>query len=120
MAARERLGAFVREVQDAASQAPAEPFDGGSLAVLAEPYGDPPPAEVTVTELDWPGPALTAGGCTVVTGDALDPVLEAAGVASVETRWTADGEVLRLAFRPLLPHERTCEDAQESVVPPSP
>ena len=120
VAARERLSAFVREVQDAASQAPAEPFESGSLAVLAEPYGDAPPAEVTVTELTWPGPALAAGSCTVVTGDALDEVREAVTAASVETRWTADGQVLRLAFRPLLPHERTCEDAQEVVVPPSP
>ena len=26
----------------------------------------------------------------------------------------------RLALRPLLPHERTCEDVQQQVVPPSP
>ena len=120
-AARERLAAYVRQVQDAAAAAPAEAYDGEGLAVLAEPYGDAAPVEeLPPSEVAWPGPALTAGECVVVMGGQADEVRRAAASASVETRWTAGGQVLRLAFRPLLPHERTCEDAQEAVVPPSP
>jgi hypothetical protein len=129
-AARERLRDYVREVQDAAASAPARAYDGGGLAVLAEAYGGAPegqglpadgmPAEeLPPSEAAWPGPALTPGSCVVVTGAQAAAVREAAASASVETRWTADGQVLRLAFRPLLPHERTCEDVQQSVVPPS-
>ena len=120
-AARERRSAYVRQVQDAVSAVPAEAYDGEGLAVLAEPYGDAAPAaELPPTELAWPGPALSPGTCTVVAGEEATQVRSAAASASVETRWTAGGEVLRLAFRPLLPHERTCEDVQETVVPPSP
>jgi hypothetical protein len=39
-AARERLRTYVRQVQDAASAAPAEAYEGEGLAVLAEPYGE--------------------------------------------------------------------------------
>jgi hypothetical protein len=120
-AARERLSAYVRQVQDAASSAPAEPYDAERLAVLAEPYGEAPRglADVSAVDVAWPGPALAAGECVVVTGVQVDEVRAAAGPASVETRWTAGGQALRLAFRPLLPHEQTCEDAQEAVVPPT-
>ena len=119
--ARERLSAYVRQVQDAAAAAPAEAGDGEDLAVLAEAYGDAVAApELPPSELAWPGPALAPGDCVVVTGAEAAAVREAAAAASVETRWTTDGQVLRLAFRPLLPHERTCEDVQEAVVPPSP
>jgi hypothetical protein len=108
-------------VQDAAAAAPAQAYDGDGLAVLAEVYGDALAApELPPSELAWPGPALAPGACTVVTGAEAGEVLEAAAAASVETRWTVGQQVLRLAFRPLLPHERTCEDVQESVVPPSP
>ena len=89
--------------------------------MLAEPYGDgAPAADLPPTELAWPGPALAPGTCTVVAGVQAAEVRTSAASASVETRWTVGGQVLRLAFRPLLPHERTCEDVQEAVVPPSP
>ena len=120
-AARERLRAYVRQVQDAASAAPAEAYEGAGLAVLAEPYGDAAPAaDLPPSELAWPGPALEPGTCTVVAGEEATEARLAAAAASVETRWTVAGQVLRLSFRPLLPHERTCEDVQEVVVPPSP
>ena len=118
-AARERLRAYVRQVQDAAAAAPAQAYEPAGLAVLAEPYGEPG-ADVPSSELAWPGPPLTAGSCVVVPAAEAAQVQQAAAAASVETRWTAGGQVLRLAFRPLLPHERTCEDVQEQVVPPSP
>lgn len=120
LAARERLAAYVRQVRDAASAAPASSYTGEGLAVLAEAYGDATAPEVPPTELAWPGPALSPGTCVVVTGAEAAAVREAASAASVETRWTAGGAVLRLALRPLLPHERTCADVQEAVVPPSP
>lgn len=120
-AARERLSAYVRQVQDAASRAPAQAYERAALAVLAEPYGDAAPTpELPPSEAAWPGPALGPGTCVVVSGAEATEVGEAATTASVETRWTAGGQVLRLAFRPLLPHERTCDDVQETVVPPSP
>ena len=120
-AARERLRAYVGQVRDAASAVPAHAYDADRLAVLAEAYGDAEAAtELPPSELVWPGPPLAAGTCVVVTGEQVDAVRAAAAPASVETRWTADGQLLRLAFRPLLPHERTCEDAQEAVVPPFP
>jgi hypothetical protein len=120
-AARQRLRAYVRQVEDAAAQAPADAYEGEGLAILAEAYGDAAPADgLPPSELTWPGPALAAGACAVVTGAEADQAREAAAAASVETRWTAGGQVLRLAFRPLLPHERTCEDVQEAVVPISP
>ena len=120
-AARERLSTYVRQVQEAASSVPAEAYEGEGLAVLAEPYGDAAPvAELPPSEQTWPGPALTAGSCTVVAGAQASQVRAAAASASVETRWTVDGQVLRLALRPLLPHERTCADVQQAVVPPSP
>ena len=118
--ARERLRAYVRQVQDAASAVPTQAYTSEGLAVLAEPYGDAATPDLPPSELAWDGPALTPGSCVVVTGADADAALDAAAAASVETRWTADGQVLRLAFRPLLPHERTCEDVQETVVPPTP
>jgi hypothetical protein len=117
--ARERLRAYVRQVQDAASAVPTQAYTSEALAVLAEPYGDAADGPQQ-PDVAWPGPALAVGECTVLTGDEAESAREAAASASVETRWTADGQVLRLAFRPLLPHEQTCQDVQEPVVPPSP
>lgn len=118
-AARERLSAYVRQVQDAASAVPAETYEDQGLAVLAEAYGDGALAEdLPPSEVVWPGPALAPGSCTVVVGEQATQVRAAAASASVATRWTVEGRVLRLALRPLLPHERTCEDVQETVVPP--
>jgi hypothetical protein len=119
-AARERLRAYVRQVHDAVSAVPAEAYEGDGLAVLAEPYGDAPAGDVPSSTLAWPGPALTAGECLVLDGEQATEARRVAASASVETRWTSSGQVLRLAFRPLLPAERSCEDVQEVVVPPSP
>ena len=113
------MSAYVRQVQDAASTADAQPYAPSGLAVLADAYGEPAP-DLPPSELAWPGPALAPGACVVVTGAQASRVREAAAAASVETRWTSGGQVLRLALRPLLPHERTCDDVQEQVVPPSP
>jgi hypothetical protein len=119
-AARQRLSAYVRQVHDAVSAVPTEAYEGEGLAVLAEAYGDAPAGEVPPSTLAWPGPPLTAGDCLVLRDEQATEARQAAASASVETRWTSGGQVLRLAFRPLLPSERTCEDVQEVVVPPSP
>ncbi len=127
LAARERLSAYVRQVQDAASAAPARAYQPERLAVLAEPYGSASaldgqpdgPADVSAADVAWPGPALHTGQCLVVTGAQAEAVLSAASTASVETRWRVGGEARRIALRPMLPHEQTCDDAQEQVVPPT-
>ena len=60
---------------------------------------------------DWPlAGALPAGGCVLVSGAELEPVLTAAQQANQLTRWRSAGALLGLTFRPLLPHERSCDD----------
>jgi len=60
---------------------------------------------------DWPlAGALPASGCVLVTGAELEPVLAAAQQANQLTRWRSAGALVGLTFRPLLPHERSCDD----------
>jgi hypothetical protein len=60
---------------------------------------------------DWPlAGALPGTGCVVVSGAELEPVLAAAQRANQLTRWRSSGALVGLTFRPLLPHERACED----------
>lgn len=122
--ARERLRAYVREVEDAATTAATQPYDAQGWAVLALPYGEPTPVEGPgAAELDWPasplaeGEPVGTGRCVVVTGEELEQVRDAATQASQETAWRSGGEVWRLAIRPLLPHEQTCADVQEGAAP---
>jgi hypothetical protein len=72
------------------------------------------------TEIDWPlgdlGEAIPAGdgsgeGCLVAAGEDLATVIDAARDASTLTPWVSGGRRYDLAFRPLLPNERTCVDA---------
>jgi hypothetical protein len=111
--ARERLSAYLEQVQEVVRPVETQPHEAKALAVLAMPYGD-----VSGTGLDerpWPGPPLAegepsgTGRCLVVT-ERLDAVLEAAAQASQETVWTSGDERWRLALRPLLPSEGTCDD----------
>jgi hypothetical protein len=115
--ARERLRAYVRRLQTAATELPAEPYEAQAMAVLAMRYGPLEPVnDAAPQQLDWPGPPLEQGQpsgpgrCVVVDGDQLAPVRTAAEQGSQETAWRAGGQVWRLAFRPLLPHEQTCDD----------
>lgn len=94
-----------------------KPYVPTALAVVAaQPYRAPGDVQENVQA--WEGPALApgydlgaAGTCTVVSGDALAGVLPSVRKATAITRWQHDGADWRLTFRPLLPDERTCEDA---------
>jgi hypothetical protein len=61
---------------------------------------------------DWPlAGALPASGCVLVAGAELEPVLAAAQQANQLTRWRiAGGLLVGVTFRPLLPHESSCDD----------
>jgi len=55
--------------------------------------------------------ARLADRCFVVSGAELDTLLPLAKKARTAHRWDDAGDIdWRLVFRPLLPHERTCED----------
>ena len=120
--ARERLSAYVRQVEQAADEAVSEPYRATRLAVLALPFASLPGSESPAPEpVPWPGPPLEAQpggapGCVVVG----EQVRAAAAEATSETAWADGGRLWRLAFRPLLPHERTCEDALAAAAPPGP
>lgn len=59
---------------------------------------------------DWPLGDLPPG-CSVVRGADLRSVLDAAAQANQLTRWRiAGGLLVGVTFRPLLPHETSCED----------
>lgn len=124
--ARDRLLAYVRRLEGAATEVPAEPYQAQAMAVLAMPYGELAPVnDAPPQQLDWPGPPLEEGQpsgpgrCVVVDGEQLDQVRAAAEQASRETAWSAGGQLWRLSFRPLLPHEQSCEDVLSPPAPPS-
>ena len=125
--ARQALSEYVDRLRTAATQVPAERYEAPAMAVLAMPYGELAPVnDAPPQQLDWPGPALAdgepsgPGSCVVVTGEQLAAVRSAAAEASQETAWRDGGQVWRLAFRPLLPHEQSCDDVLSSPAPPSP
>jgi hypothetical protein len=81
-----------------------------ALAVFVGPVQEP--TEGIEPEIrDWPlAGALPAEGCVVVTGAELEPVLATAQRANQLTRWRSAGALVGLTFRPLLPHETSCDD----------
>jgi hypothetical protein len=85
-------------------------YDPTALAVFVGPA--PEPTEGIEPEVrDWPlAGALPASGCVLVTGAELEPVLAAAQQANQLTRWRSGGALVGLTFRPLLPHEGSCDD----------
>ena len=82
-------------------------YEPQALAVIAaapEPSYEEPDAR------DWPLGDLPPG-CSVVRGADLDTVLPAAAQATQLTRWRiAGGLMVGVTFRPLLPHEGSCDD----------
>ncbi len=94
------------------------PFEQTAIAVVARewtlwgsPLGAPEPDRV------WPGPTLPGSRlghhpvhCFTVTGADATIVLDAAKTADISTRWTSDGRLWTVMFRPLLPDEQSCED----------
>jgi hypothetical protein len=84
-------------------------YEPSALAVFA---GAPAEAEAGIEPetRDWPLGDLPPG-CSVIRGADLAPVLAAAMQANQLTRWRIAGELLvGLTFRPLLPHEGSCDD----------
>jgi hypothetical protein len=84
-------------------------YEPRALAVIAAA-----PAEATEgiepETRDWPLGDLPPG-CSVIRGADLAPVLGAAMQANQLTRWRiAGGLLVGVTFRPLLPHERSCDD----------
>ena len=116
-AARAKLAAFTKELQELPTAADApkpQAYQATTLAALARPYAKPaddlpnqPPA------IAWPGPALPGEyltariklGCVTVTGAEKDKVLAAAEDANANTPWTSGGNQFTVTFRPLLPDE---------------
>jgi hypothetical protein len=91
------------------------PYEPQGLAIFASSAGEP--VETTKDReirpepvlADWPGNPLQPG-CAVVTADALDTVLAAAGRAHELTFWRSEGAIYRVLFRPLVPGETSCAD----------
>jgi len=89
------------------------------VAVISQPVTDGSSPD----ERTWPGPALPGQplplnpvigednlSCVEATGDELDPVLGEADAATEATTWRWAGQRYRIWFRPLLPHEFSCDD----------
>ena len=112
---REALQAFINDVRDAS---PRRPYEMKRLAVLATSVLADPVADGAATVVEWPLDDLATAGesaqlaerCFIVSGDDLDAVLPLARRARFGTLWRSAESDWRLVFRPLLPHERTCED----------
>ncbi|MEJ3746819.1 hypothetical protein WEI85_26480 [Actinomycetes bacterium KLBMP 9797] len=65
----------------------------------------------------WANPRYGAdtwfGACTVISRPTMDAVMSEARLASPATPWHDGGEPLHLVFRPMLPHERDCDDLDQ-------
>jgi hypothetical protein len=61
----------------------------------------------------WPLGDLTGTECTVYEGAELATVLDVARTAREGDAWESAGATYSVAFRPLLPDERTCADLRE-------
>ena len=91
------------------------PYELQGLAIFASSAGEP--VDTTRSReirpepviADWPGDPLRTG-CAIVTADALDRVLAAAGKAHELTFWRSEGAIYRVGFRPLVPGETSCSD----------
>jgi hypothetical protein len=87
-------------------------YEPKALAVIA---AAPEPSYEEPDVRDWPLGDLPPG-CSVVRGADLDAVLAAAAQANQLTRWRiAGGLLVGVTFRPLLPHEGSCDDVAVST-----
>jgi hypothetical protein len=108
---REQLVNFIELVGDSGALLPVvvphseRRYEPAALAVLARPSdsteGDP---------RAWPLGDLAGTDCTVYTAGDLATVLDAARDAREGDPWISAGGTYELAFRPLLPDERSCND----------
>jgi hypothetical protein len=80
-------------------------YEPEALAVLVRP------SDATGGDTHaWPLGDLSGTACAVLTGNDLAAVLDAARTARLGDPWISGNVSYRLAFRPLLPDERTCDD----------
>jgi hypothetical protein len=117
-AARQRLRDFWTELRELPmAVGPSVPYPVSALAVIVTPYPEQLPSYLpTLAEVAWPGPALPGQQvgrfvditCVTVTGDAVEPVLAAAGTATDMTPWVWGGRRWELALRQMLPDESGC------------
>jgi hypothetical protein len=119
-AARQKLTAFLAELQELQAAGGSEPYPATSVAAIATAYPEenPPTEPSPPPAVAWPGPALPGEkiggsdqvGCVTVTGDEAKAVLAAAESAKSTTPWTSGGKTWSLQLRPLLPDESGCAD----------
>lgn len=117
-AARVALAGFVQAANEAALAAGGqESYEISALAVSAMVVDPASLSEVEGVEsatVPWPVPGVALadaeGGCVVVDGEDARALLAVLADANELTRYEQDGVVHLAWFRPLLPHERTCED----------
>lgn len=84
-------------------------YEPKALAVFAGPPEEAVEGIEPETR-DWPLGDLPPG-CSVIRGSDLPSALAAAQQANQLTRWRSGAETYGLVFRPLLPHETSCDDA---------
>jgi hypothetical protein len=89
----------------------AGPYESDRVAVVAVPGGDdttdvrPWPLAVPAAEM----PGYPYSPCLILTGAEVPPLLATVRTATVRTRWSSGKQALSLRVRPLLPHERDCD-----------
>lgn len=127
--ARQRLTNFTRLAGDAEAlrrdviKGSTKRYEPDAVAVFVRPF-EPRSAPDGPTEptVDWPGGDLNAGNatpspsdnatCLVIKGAQRDAVLAVARTTTQNARWRAGSATYSLVFRPLLPDERDCTDAE--------
>lgn len=117
--AREKLRAFIEELDKLAIAGQPVQYEPETLAAVVQPYVEPgdnlpgrPPTK------QWTGPALpgeplsqaTKLTCVAATGTQAEGLLKAASDATQITPWVAGGKNWTVHFRPLLPDEAGCAD----------
>ena len=126
VAARAKLAAFVRTVQESGSSG-AVLYRPRVMAALVRPYTPVPDGAVSApAAVRWPGPALPGVPlrapatltCVTVDGSVLASVLAAARTANALTPWLSGQRRWSIAFRPMLPHETGCGDLRGGAVIP--
>ena len=118
---RQRLSRLIEQFRDlpdalgAARVRGPEPYPAEAVAAITSGFIEPSWGEAPA-ERPWPGPELGTGalgiaGCTLLTGDDAQQLLDAAADATDRTPWRGpDGQRWSVLVRPLLPHESGCAD----------
>ena len=114
-AARVALAGFVATATDlVGATGNGEPYEITAFGVFAQPVPDGAGTTadgLAVQVLPWPldVPLAAAAECTVVDGDAAQTLLKTLAGANTATQLEQDGVTYNVWFRPLLPHQSTCD-----------